>query len=345
MNYNIQSLRAFAAIAVMLFHAIPFYERAGGSLGFVRPMLANGYAGVDLFFVLSGFIIAKSFGTRIQDFTAVKRFLEKRAYRIFVGYWPLLLLVTLFYLELMPHRLEQVSGIKSFFLLSNRIPDLVIGQSWSLSHELFFYFAFGLLTLIDRVISNMIVVVYGAAIVVANVTDPNVAKGFFLNPHFLELFAGMFLGKSSMTRFGRVELLLLVPAAALLLVLWGALVTPAPLTRAVVLGGAAFALVASADVLRNAGINRVSIMSRLGDSSYSLYLVHYFLLEVFAAYLLPADALKPYLPQFFWVWVVLIVMAAHIFHFAIEKPLYDTVCASRGLRTLRAELSPREAER
>lgn len=144
----------------------------------------------------------------------------------------------------MPHRLEHVSGIKSFFLLSNRIPDLVIGQSWSLSHELFFYLAFGMLTLIDRVISNMLVMVYGAAIVVANVADPNVAKGFFLIPHFLELFAGMFLDRSSMPRLGPGKLLLLVPAAALLLILWGARATPVPLTggrgsgrRGVCLGG------------------------------------------------------------------------------------------------------------
>jgi peptidoglycan/LPS O-acetylase OafA/YrhL len=344
-NYNIQSLRAFAAIAVLLFHAISFYERAGGTLGFIRPLLANGYAGVDLFFVLSGFIIAKSVGPRIQDFAAVRRFVEKRAYRIFLGYWPLLLVVTLFYLWSMPYRLEQASGIKSFFLLSNRIPDLVIGQSWSLSHELFFYLSFGLLTLINRVISNVLVMVYGAAIVVANVADPSVAKGFFLNPHFLELIAGMILGNSSTTRLRRDNLLLLVPVAALSLILWGALPTPAPLTRIVVLGGAALALVASADVLRNMGVNRVSIMSRLGDSSYSLYLVHYVLLEVFAAYALPADALKPYLPQLFWVWVVVIVMAAHMFHLAIERPLYDRVCAYRGLRTLRAELSPSESER
>lgn len=86
----------------------------------------------------------------------------------------------------MPHRLEHVSGIKSFFLLSNRIPDLVIGQSWSLSHEVFFYLAFGMLTLIDRVISKMLVMVYGAAIVVANVADPNVAKTLFISPDWHE---------------------------------------------------------------------------------------------------------------------------------------------------------------
>jgi hypothetical protein len=63
-----------------------------------------------------------------------------------------------------------------------------------------------------------------------------------------------------------------------------------------------------------------------------------------AAYLLPVDALKPYLPKFFWAWLVLIVMAAHMSHLAPEIPLYDNVCASCGIRTLRAMLSPREAE-
>lgn len=67
------------------------------------------------------------------------------------------------------------------------------------------------------------------------------------------------------------------------------------------------------------GVSRVSIMSRLGVSPYCLYPVHYVLLEVFAAYLLPADALKPNLPQLFWVGVAAFVMAAHLFEFGNRK--------------------------
>ena len=67
------------------------------------------------------------------------------------------------------------------------------------------------------------------------------------------------------------------------------------------------------------GVSRVSIMSRLGVSPYCLHPVHCVLLEVSAAYLLSADALKPNLPQLFRVGIVAFVMAADLFHFGSRK--------------------------
>lgn len=42
MNYNIQSLRGVAALWVLLFHASPFYKKAGGNPGLVKTLTAVG---------------------------------------------------------------------------------------------------------------------------------------------------------------------------------------------------------------------------------------------------------------------------------------------------------------
>ena len=53
----LETMRGFAAIWVLLHHAKQSVDHFVGDMG-ARPMLANGYLGVDFFFVLSGFIIA-----------------------------------------------------------------------------------------------------------------------------------------------------------------------------------------------------------------------------------------------------------------------------------------------
>ncbi|MGB7988686.1 MAG: acyltransferase [Candidatus Methylophosphatis roskildensis] len=331
MNYNLQRLRASAAIAVLLFHCVPFFERAGGSLGFLKPLIACGYAGVDLFFVLSGFIIAKGVSARHYDWTAASRFLEKRAYRIFLGYWPVLGLTVVFYMATMPERVTQVSAMTNLLLLSNRIPELVIGQAWSLSYELFFYVSFGLLALAGRRFLRSLVMGYVAVILIANLVNPELAELFVLSPFLLELFAGAVLGSVSTQHWPRIEVWVLAVAAILLLALWIAIEMRTPLMRAFVVGGAAFSLVASAELLRLRGVNGVSTLSRLGDSSYSLYLIHYQLLEAFSIFVMPVAGLKPYLPAIFCVWVGMIIGVSHLFHRVVERPLYDFVCEFRRL--------------
>lgn len=335
MNYNIQRLRAVAALWVLLFHAIPFYEQAGGNLGVLKPLFAVGYAGVDLFFVISGFIIAKSFRKTHATRTEVARFLEKRLYRIYLGYWPMLILVSAIYLWAMPARLEHVDVVRTLFLLSHKIPGQVIGQAWSLSFELFFYLAFALLALLSRRTGLYLVLAYATVVVVLNLREPEIATGFFANPRILELFAGMLLGWSAIgeAKANWSSLSLLVGATLSLFVFWMSLVAPTRLTTVLCLGGCALALVVGAELLKDArSLNRPSLTSRLGDSSYSLYLIHYLLLEMFALYMTSNTALKTLLPSLFWLWVVCIVLIGHVFYRVIEKPIYDFACRARGLK-------------
>lgn len=83
-------LRGIAALYVVLFHAnglvaLPMQ---------IRPFIRHGYIAVDLFFILSGFVMAMTYGHMFKDgfnFSNFKRFLMLRLARIY----PLYILVTL----------------------------------------------------------------------------------------------------------------------------------------------------------------------------------------------------------------------------------------------------------
>lgn len=331
MNHNLQSLRALAALAVLLFHAMPFFGQVGGQPGALGKAFGVGYLGVDLFFVISGFIIARGVpGCRLAS-ADFRHFVERRAYRIFLGYWPVLALACLYYAWAMPERLAQADPRATLFLLSHRIPDLVIGQAWSLSFELYFYLLFGVLALAGRHAARVVVLIYALVIVVLNLRDPAVAKGFFANPHLLELFAGMLLGQADIPAAWRRRVMQLALAAIALFGIWLSLSSPTRLVTVSLVGTAALLLVLIAELRYQAGHNPPSWLSMLGDSSYALYLLHYLLLEIFVRHLGSIEGLRPILPYLFPFWLAAIVALAHGHYRWLERPLFRRVCALRGL--------------
>lgn len=186
----------------------------------------------------------------------------------------------------------------------------------------------------------MVLASYTMIVLAANTVGPMLAKSLVLNPYLVELFAGALLGGAASTGWAKIPVRLLVSIAVLLLAIWIGFDLRAPLARALILGGAAMALVASAEVLRCRGVNGVSLLSRLGDSSYSLYLIHYALLEAFSVFLLPRAPLQPYLPLVCTAWIIGMVCVSHAFHLFVERPIYDFVCAIRNLRESAATLKP-----
>jgi len=72
----LDGLRGVAALAVVLYHASP----AGHSL------LPGGYLAVDLFFMLSGFVIDRAYATRLAAGMGLGEFLARRAARLYPAY-------------------------------------------------------------------------------------------------------------------------------------------------------------------------------------------------------------------------------------------------------------------
>ena len=141
---NIQALRAIAVLLVMAVHTQANEARASAD-AILPGWFYHGVSGVDLFFVISGFIMV--WITRDQHGSArsVGRFLFARAARIYPPLWLFTTLAILgFVLQgTLDKWLAEYNVLTSYLLLPDQMPP-VLGISWTLVHELYFYLVFGL---------------------------------------------------------------------------------------------------------------------------------------------------------------------------------------------------------
>lgn len=143
---GLDALRALAITWVILFHA--------GTLGLgwpLGPVARFGWMGVDLFFVLSGFLIgAQWFEALRADTASFSSFYARRAWRIFPAY-----LATLALYAFVPAVREraQMQPLWQFFTFTeNLLIDFSSAKTfshvWSLCVEEHFYVMFPLLSLV-----------------------------------------------------------------------------------------------------------------------------------------------------------------------------------------------------
>ncbi|MDX2367599.1 MAG: acyltransferase family protein [Colwellia sp.] len=142
---EIDGLRALAVIPVILFHTGTKY-------------FSGGYVGVDIFFVISGFLITSILLSELSaNQFSILKFYERRARRILPALFAMLLLTSLFAYLLMPadslllysKTLTSVIGFSSniFFYFSNdyfspAANENVLLHTWSLAIEEQYYFIF-----------------------------------------------------------------------------------------------------------------------------------------------------------------------------------------------------------
>ena len=138
---RIQWIRGIAAMLIVLFHATEISNRKFGQ-SFYGNVFSWGDGGVDLFFVLSGFILWYAHNREFHQPQKVWPFLLKRIIRIYPLYWLLTLLVLTVYFAVPAfgagHETQPLTILKSLLLIPvNPFPVLAVG--WSLSHEMLFY--------------------------------------------------------------------------------------------------------------------------------------------------------------------------------------------------------------
>jgi peptidoglycan/LPS O-acetylase OafA/YrhL len=146
----IQTFRGFAAILVTLFHLDQLSSEKLQE-AFLFNFFKFGWAGVDFFFVLSGFIIIYAHRNEIgiQNKEKYKEFWLKRFIRIYPAYWVVTLIVLCFILivpSLKNYDLN-LSIITSFVIYPKKYPP-IISVSWTLALEIAFYFIFSLTILL-----------------------------------------------------------------------------------------------------------------------------------------------------------------------------------------------------
>jgi exopolysaccharide production protein ExoZ len=281
----VQMLRAIAATMVMFVHVdheldIMHHARLGSD------WLSTG---VDIFFVISGFIMWTSV-ERHGDMSA-GQFLRNRIIRIVPLYWLVTTAVILVAL-VMPQvlnttKLQLPHVIASYLFLPARhpaAPDVfwpVVVPGWSLNYEMLFYAVFALAIALSArsprrrfgLISGMLF----AILLVADLTKSRIdVMNFYANPILLEFVAGVVLAIVWRMKIARRSWLWVLASIAGFGLLW--LGTHSDVGFIAILIGASL-IVTGAVFLPPL---RHNPLSALGDASYSLYLTHALTLGAFA---------------------------------------------------------------
>ncbi|HET9620759.1 MAG TPA: acyltransferase [Kofleriaceae bacterium] len=138
----IQALRGLAAFGVVLFHAKIVMPTAGQA-----ALFEWGAAGVDLFFVVSGFIMVHATARSDGSLRYALEFLSKRLARIWPVYmiWMVLYIVTV---ERVPHVWSSLARSAVFYPSALRPPPMFGGTpnsvGWTINYEVWFYVLFAI---------------------------------------------------------------------------------------------------------------------------------------------------------------------------------------------------------
>lgn len=149
----IDILRALAVLLVIGRHMDRCPERVSPPMhSFTDKWVNGGWLGVDLFFLLSGFLVSGLLFREHQKFgnISIKSFLIRRGFKIYPAFW-LLTLVTLAFLFLCHDRFNPLAIPCEFLFVQNYGPSLWV-HTWSLAVEEHFYFFLVIfLTLLSRI--------------------------------------------------------------------------------------------------------------------------------------------------------------------------------------------------
>lgn len=288
---NIQSLRGFAALLVVFTH-LPAMELKHGGDQILPSFLRFGISGVDLFFVISGFImvyVTWDSGRSIRDST---KFLFARLTRIYPIYWLIACLVFAVWFarpSLINFDAGETSIVKSFLLWPDHtLPMLKV--AWTLIHELYFYLVFALLLVFPRkflmpgLIVWMVLVVWGHETGWGN--SSNEAR-LITHPLTMEFFMGAVAGWVFKRGYVGLSWAILGLGSVMWLIglyylstNFGSFYLPSDWQRVLYFGFPAVLIVYGLAAIESEGWVLPKWSSVFGDWSYSLYLSHVLSLSV-----------------------------------------------------------------
>ena len=313
MILNLQLLRAFAALNVVLFHAIGTAAGYDYETNLVATLEGWGANGVDIFFVISGFVILF---TQLDNKRSVKDFLILRAIRIIPIYWLLTLSVIAIYI-VAPFAFREMVistgwALASFGFLAKAIgydcPTICVG--WTLEWEMLFYLVFGL----SLWLSSWTATLLAICTVLIGVSF------FTSNFILLEFLAGLYIAllykRYGYRRYGALSLILGV------LLLFSSLFDSVKLltdNRVVLWGLPSIFIVYG--VISVPQI-KSKIGKLLGDASYSIYLIQMLSLPAYYKFL---TALNIQMNNDILVITCLVatVLGGVAVHLLVEKPMIN----------------------
>ena len=333
-------------LLVLLFHTDLWESQYGLSTGIIAPFHWFGFAGVDLFFVLSGFLIAWTQQSSVGRPARLPSYLFRRAYRIYPTYWVCLLLsigILWAGFALAPPTHGQ-DWLQIMSLWPAWLPERVMPPSWTLSFELMFYIVFAVRILLPRRLGQVALLGWAIAVLAAwPYWSPSwsLEPWHLLNPFVLEFLGGVLVAgliRNGVTGRSRTVLVL-----SLMYALTAGLVGRSTVSidwlnamawhtiRVVIFGPPAIGIVYSLAAMElRSGRRVLPWLQPIGDASYSIYLTHYAVGQMALAY----GCYMPHTLAWHLLWLAGVfygsILYGWLVHRLIERPLLNRTRRQRS---------------
>jgi exopolysaccharide production protein ExoZ len=322
MLISVQYLRGCAALLVVLHHA------SINESWLYNPVLGWGFGatGVDIFFVISGFVMY-----HVARNEKCAEFLLKRAIRIVPMYW----IATIAYTGLLAigkfgglSDIWHVQLLKSLFFIPHWSPKydhqvwplLIVG--WTLNYEVFFYFVFAVGILLKRILEFVTFVMVGL-VALGLLFGPfeNPIAITYTSPLLLEFLAGIYLARfvSSPTLRGFEAAM---PIGFGMLAVGSMPTFPYSLRVWVLMIGAISVVSGAIAFELRRGVKSRRLPKLIGDASYSIYLTHPFvIILVFKVWQRVALEGWPQFLSLLLATVIASTVVGVLIHLFLERPI------------------------
>lgn len=345
---SLQAVRGFAACIVVFHHSFRAIsvnapaDLAAASPIHVSPSLVELAAfGVDLFFVLSGFLMVYISGPYARGEKTVIDFFIHRIIRI----WPLYVLATAFYLAMqifgsgthgtgLPFDASLIRLASLFFVPSFNVTGAlqpIVGVGWTLNYEALFYVVFSLAILVQpkhilAALAGLLSILFIAGWL-AN--DASVASTFLRNPIIFEFLFGAIIATFYSKGLIRIDGFLAIAIGFALLLAFINFSNDDPWRF--LLRGAPASIIFIGFLMLEDRVKWPYWVITLGNASYSIYLIHLAVVQKISKYLFPV--LSRAIPSAAaevtaLIAIVLSIGAGLLVHFYIERPVLTSLAAA-----------------
>ncbi|OWV94279.1 hypothetical protein ATY81_12580 [Rhizobium sp. R72] len=285
---SIQALRAVAALVVVIFHFNAIEIDLGDKVEtpFFSLLYFFGYGGVNLFFVISGFIITWVHYREVGDRSRAASYLRKRLIRLLPVYCVVWVAAAWISFRLLQDNYcvetDAFWNLVQTASLTLGVQNCFVPQAWSLSWELLFYCVFLGFFFMRREAFAPALVLWAVAIAAVHVLGIGSLKAFALfSPLNLQFIGGCAVGMLALRRETRFAVPALVigfvwVAASIVLNATGTMSVDLDWHRVAEYGVASMFIVYGAVALEIRAGERTfpSWLIELGNASYSIYLTH-----------------------------------------------------------------------
>jgi len=322
---TLQILRAVAATSVVYYHigVVP-----------VDAIPVFGSFGVDIFFVLSGFVMALV----ISNGQTPTSFAINRVTRIIPLYW-ILTTSVLILAALKPDLFNSTTANLTNYLKSilfipyfkeNGVLHPMLSVGWTLNYEMFFYFCMWISIIFARKIYILITFTLLAAsfLLLGNLATNSLLQDFFGNTIVFEFLLGIIAFKIYQTKSKpKVNSYILISIAVLSFSFMAYSETNGyDIARFIAYGIPSVTLLLSVVALEKTNFIKnnslANLLAFIGDASYATYLSHFYVVEgIRKIGFQKFNIINPYTPLGVLVILFLSLLAGHILYVILDKPL------------------------